>query len=75
MMSASAVEVVALVAGVALHRVRVVAGVEVLEADVDALLLRVADDLLQPLDAVVGPLVAADLAALGVLGVAATCSR
>ena len=49
------VEVVALVAGVALHRVGVVARVEVLQADGHALLLRVAGHLLQPLDAVRRP--------------------
>ena len=54
------VGVVALVAGMPLHRVRADAGVEHLEAEGDPLLLGVADDLLEALDAVVGADVVGD---------------
>src|SRR5205823_3625780 len=63
------VEVVALVAGMALHRVGGVAGIEVLQADGDALFVGIAGDLLERLDAVGGRLVAGNGAARGIVGV------
>ena len=54
------VGVVALVAGMPLHRVRVHPRVEHLQAERDALLLGVADDLLEALDAVGGADVVGD---------------
>src|SRR5271157_1390998 len=64
------VQVVALVAGVALHRMRAVAGVEVLHADGHAATLGVRDELPQAAHAIVEPLLAADLAAARVVGIA-----
>jgi hypothetical protein len=60
------VEVVPLVAGVAPHGVGGIAGVQVLDAQRHALLLRVAEDLLDPGRAVLEGVVEADLAARGV---------
>ncbi len=54
------VGVVALIAGMSLHRMRADARVEHLQAERHALLLGVADDLLEALDAVVGSHVVGD---------------
>ena len=48
------IDVVALVTGMALHRVRGIARVEVFDADRDTLFLGVSGQLLQPRDAIVG---------------------
>ncbi len=57
-------DIVALIAGVTLHRVAVVHGVEVLEADRDAVFLGVTDDLFPRLDAVANSLLAIDAGSL-----------
>ena len=58
------VEIVALITGVALHRVTVVHRVEVLEADRDAVFFSVSNDLFPRLDAVGPGLVAVDAGSL-----------
>src|SRR5262249_9992927 len=56
------------VAGVPLHRMAVITRVKVLDTDGYPLLLGVAGQLLEALDAVPGPLIAADFARLGIIG-------
>src|SRR5689334_897856 len=68
-------EIVALIAGMPLHGMGVVAGIQMLQAEGYPLLLGISDDLLEARHAVVDTLIGRNLTAGGIFGIAPLVTR